>query len=423
MKFGMQAARHLAAASCMAFTTHQLTAQEVDVTFFVVGKHASYTQSESGTPQLGDHSFFSEIFLTENGDIVDAFLSLPGGERLRFNDHRFLPGPDRDNLLGISGKTRYQAESELEEAYPDGDYRLDFTTPSGRVENAVVNFTGPAWPTAPVTRLAQNGAPVSWLAVDPEKDLQVAWSAFASGRADPNGVLDDLIFVIAKNCRGEKVAHSGRPFEGKSFLVYSDTGYAINADSLEPGQRYSLQLEHADLVDTRTYNGIPALATYAVTTSVAFQTTGENIGSDDCPESAPGDLQTAAQENSMPSIDSQTVMFYYDDLQQASEFYEQILGLEKTLDFEWVKFYRISDSSHVGIVRAGDGAYHSPQSNNAVMLSIVTSEVDAWYERLKAMDKVPFLQDIHSGDAPVRSFLVQDPGGYTVEFFQWLEQP
>jgi catechol 2,3-dioxygenase-like lactoylglutathione lyase family enzyme len=103
----------------------------------------------------------------------------------------------------------------------------------------------------------------------------------------------------------------------------------------------------------------------------------------------------------MPSIDSQTVMFYYDDLQQASEFYEQILGLEKTLDFEWVKFYRISGSSHVGIVRAGDGAYHSPQSNNAVMLSIVTSEVDAWYERLK----------------------VQDPGGYTVEFFQWLEQP
>ncbi len=125
----------------------------------------------------------------------------------------------------------------------------------------------------------------------------------------------------------------------------------------------------------------------------------------------------------MPSIDSQTVMFYYDDLQQASEFYGQIIGLEKTLDFEWVKFYRISDTSHVGIVRAGDGAYHSPQVNSAVMLSIVTSEVDAWYERLKAIEGVHFLQEIHSGDAPVRSFLVQDPGGYTVEFFQWLEQP
>ena len=122
----------------------------------------------------------------------------------------------------------------------------------------------------------------------------------------------------------------------------------------------------------------------------------------------------------MPTIDSQTVMFYYDDLQEASEFYEQTIGLEKTVDFDWVKFYRISDTSHVGIVRAGAGAYHSPQANNAVMLSIVTSEVDAWYERLKAMKKVHFLREINSGDAPVRSFLIQDPGGYTVEFFQWL---
>lgn len=132
--------------------------------------------------------------------------------------------------------------------------------------------------------------------------------------------------------------------------------------------------------------------------------------------------QLTAQEQSMPSIDSQTVMFYYDDLQEASEFYEQTIGLEKTVDFDWVKFYRISDTSHVGIVRAGDGAYHSPQANNAVMLSIVTSEVDAWYERLKAMEKVHFLREISSGDAPVRSFLIQDPGGYTVEFFQWSEQ-
>ena len=44
----------------------------------------------------------------------------------------------------------------------------------------------------------------------------------------------------------------------------------------------------------------------------------------------------------MPSIDSQTVMFYYDDLEEASEFYEQTIGLEKTIDFDWVKFYRIA---------------------------------------------------------------------------------
>ncbi len=123
-----------------------------------------------------------------------------------------------------------------------------------------------------------------------------------------------------------------------------------------------------------------------------------------------------------PSIEGQTVMFYYEDIDAASRFYGVTLGLEKTLDEDWVKFFRVGESAYVGVVREGDGAYHTARPDNAVMLSIVTAEVDAWYTRLKAREEVVFLKDI--GDTPpVRAFLVQDPGGYTVEFFQWLEQP
>ncbi len=125
-----------------------------------------------------------------------------------------------------------------------------------------------------------------------------------------------------------------------------------------------------------------------------------------------------------PSIVSQTVMLYYDDLTEAEAFYGRKLGLEKMQDFGWVKFYRVSPGAEVGIVKAGPGAYHKPQSRNAVMLSIVTNEVDAWYERLKSDQSIPFLVDISTAkSAPIRNFMVQDPGGYTVEFFQWLEQP
>ena len=53
---------------------------------------------------------------------------------------------------------------------------------------------------------------------------------------------------------------------------------------------------------------------------------------------------------------------------------------------------------------------------SSVMLSIVTSEVDAWYERLKANAEIVFLKDISENDM-IRSFLIEDPGGYTVEFF------
>ena len=53
------------------------------------------------------------------------------------------------------------------------------------------------------------------------------------------------------------------------------------------------------------------------------------------------------------------------------------------------------------------------------MLSIVTNEVDAWYDFLRTTD-VKILSEISDGTAvPVRAFLVEDPGGYTVEFFRW----
>jgi hypothetical protein len=122
-----------------------------------------------------------------------------------------------------------------------------------------------------------------------------------------------------------------------------------------------------------------------------------------------------------PPIASQMVMFYYDDLAAAEEFYGTILGLDKTQHFGWAKLFRVSAGAEVGIVKSGSGAYHAAQRNNAVMLSIVTTDVHAWYARLKAAKGVRFLAEISSGQsAPIRNFMIEDPGGYTVEFFQWL---
>jgi hypothetical protein len=96
--------------------------------------------------------------------------------------------------------------------------------------------------------------------------------------------------------------------------------------------------------------------------------------------------------------------------------------LQKALNEDWVKIFRLAESSSVGVVKVGPGAYHATQESNAVMLSIVTSDVDGWYQRLKKNGRVTFLRDIHDSDnVAVRSFLVEDPGGFTVEFFQWLD--
>ncbi|SVB93520.1 uncharacterized protein METZ01_LOCUS246374 [marine metagenome] len=119
------------------------------------------------------------------------------------------------------------------------------------------------------------------------------------------------------------------------------------------------------------------------------------------------------------SIDSQITMFYYTDITPAVHFYGDILGLEKTLDWSWVVFFQTGSSSFIGLVTEGHDAFHDVQPSNAVMLSLVTNDLDLWYERLRQWNEVTFLKSI-SDSGPIRSFMVEDPGGYTVEFFQWL---
>ncbi len=125
----------------------------------------------------------------------------------------------------------------------------------------------------------------------------------------------------------------------------------------------------------------------------------------------------------LPTIDSQTTMFYYMNIDAPARFYGETLGLSASMDTDWVKIFQITDTAAVGVVTEGDGAYHRARPDNAVMLSIVTSEIDAWYDRLKATGDVKFLKEIYdSKTVPIRAFLVEDPGGYTVEFYQWLNE-
>ncbi|MGY8794367.1 MAG: VOC family protein, partial [Woeseiales bacterium] len=213
--------------------------------------------------------------------------------------------------------------------------------------------------------------------------------------------------VILTDAEGNRVAHSGRPFEGRPYLNYSNDRFVIDGDVLKPDETYLLSVEHASLDDTSLFDSVPAFTTRAVTTKLSLRTTSST--QDTCTPMT-------------PSLTSQTTMFYYKDLERADHFYGNILGLEKTLDWDWVKFYKTGPASTVGLVTEGDGGWHKVQETNAVMLSLVTEEIDAWYEQISGKEGAVFLKDIADG-GPIRSFLMEDPGGYTVEFFQWLEPP
>ena len=122
-----------------------------------------------------------------------------------------------------------------------------------------------------------------------------------------------------------------------------------------------------------------------------------------------------------PAIKENTIMFYYKDLAAVVPFYEKTLGLTKTFDEDWVKIFQLTPGSSIGLVQEGETSFHRAQADNAVMLSIVTDDVDAWYRRLKATEGIVFLKEIYNNEnVPIRAFLVADPGGYSIEFFQWL---
>ncbi len=124
----------------------------------------------------------------------------------------------------------------------------------------------------------------------------------------------------------------------------------------------------------------------------------------------------------LPSIKENTLMFYYKDLAVVVPFYEKTLGLTKTFDETWVKIFQLTPSSSIGLVQEGETSFHRAQADNAVMLSIVTEDVDAWYQRLKQTEGIVFLKEIYNNkNVPIRAFLVEDPGGYSIEFFQWLD--
>lgn len=124
-----------------------------------------------------------------------------------------------------------------------------------------------------------------------------------------------------------------------------------------------------------------------------------------------------------PAVGSHVVFLYYKDVEAAARFYGDVVGLKKTFDEGWVKMFQITEYSYVGLVDETRGYHKAPTSTASVMLSMETTEIESWYERLKEKG-APFLKelDLNSKSPLVNSILLKDPGGYTVEFFRWKKK-
>jgi hypothetical protein len=242
------------------------------VTFYGTGKVARYEQHMDSSLEALGPLFFAEIFIAAGGEVSDASVRFPGGA-VHDLQYRYSESEAIGDVMYLSGMA--DSDAALEEQYPSGAYAFTFSTPGGEVASSVVSFEGGQFPTQPVIIFEQFDARIAFDAVDPGADLVITWPPFAEGTADPNGILDDLIFVAIDSCTVEDIVHSGRPFENDAHLTYRDERYVVPAGTLKPGQTYSMYVEHALLPHTQQDFGMPAFATFAASTYMDFRTTGQ----------------------------------------------------------------------------------------------------------------------------------------------------
>jgi catechol 2,3-dioxygenase-like lactoylglutathione lyase family enzyme len=112
-----------------------------------------------------------------------------------------------------------------------------------------------------------------------------------------------------------------------------------------------------------------------------------------------------------PSIEQQITFLYSRDLAATADFCERVLGLTLVLDQGDCRIYRASSDGYLGFCQRQS----APQESLGVILTLVTSEVDAWYAYLCEQGVItegpPALNEKYG----IYHFFLRDPNGYLIE--------
>ncbi len=120
----------------------------------------------------------------------------------------------------------------------------------------------------------------------------------------------------------------------------------------------------------------------------------------------------------MMDLSSQITFLYFDKLNEARPFFEDILELEKVYDPEWACVWRIGNDSFIGGVDVKQGSIEV-KHRDGVLISLTVKNIEEVYERLKTynlkdMTEIKFFEDIK-----LNSFLFTGPEGYKFEIQQF----
>ncbi|HUS78623.1 MAG TPA: VOC family protein [Patescibacteria group bacterium] len=124
----------------------------------------------------------------------------------------------------------------------------------------------------------------------------------------------------------------------------------------------------------------------------------------------------------IPDIEGLITFTYYKDLNKAAKFYSEVMGFEQVIDVDFAKVYRVTGSSHIGIVDGNRGSI-KPTEDKPLMISVVVDDIEAWHERLKEHGVDIFQPPQDASYLEMKTLLFRDPEGYILEILEFLKKP
>ena len=118
-------------------------------------------------------------------------------------------------------------------------------------------------------------------------------------------------------------------------------------------------------------------------------------------------------------FDQQVTFLYTTELDATSQFYEDVLGLPQVLDQGGCRIYRVADNAFLGFCSHSSAGRRD--DTTGVVLTLVTDEVDQWYERLRAWGVTFESAPAHNPTYNIYHCFLRDPNGYQIEIQRFLD--
>ena len=119
-----------------------------------------------------------------------------------------------------------------------------------------------------------------------------------------------------------------------------------------------------------------------------------------------------------PAVGQLITWVYCEDLAATCRFYRETLGLPEVIDQGPARIFQAAPGAFIGVCRAFEGRVVGPKGS---MISLVTDDVDAWYDRLSAAGVKTQGPPRTLEAFNITCFFAEDPNGYVIEFQRFLD--